>query len=115
MLNEAAIRRVVGGTDVMRGQLQHIVQIASRPHINVQVLPFRAGAHPAMDGSFIILGFPEAPDPDVVYLESQTGSLYLEKLPEVDRYQAMFNHLVAKALGPEESVSLIDQVAAEMA
>lgn len=114
VLNEAAIRRVVGGTDVMRAQLQHIVQIASRPHINVQVLPFRAGAHPAMDGSFIILGFPEAPDPDVVYLESQTGSLYLEKLPEVDRYQAMFNHLVAKALGPEESVSLIEQVAAEM-
>jgi hypothetical protein len=68
-----------------------------------------------MDGSFIILGFPEAPDPDVVYLESQTGSLYLEKLPEVDRYQAMFNHLVAKALGPDESVNLIAQVAADLA
>jgi hypothetical protein len=50
----------------------------------------------------------------VVYLESQTGSLYLEKQPEVQRYQAMFNHLVAKALGPEESVGLIAQVAAEL-
>jgi transcriptional regulator with XRE-family HTH domain len=115
VLNEAAARRVVGGTKVMRAQLEHIVALADRPRINVQVLPFRAGAHPAMDGSFIILGFPEAPDPDVVYLESQTGSLYLEKLPEVDRYQAMFNHLVAKALGPEESIGLIAQAAAEMA
>ena len=114
VLNEAAVRRVVGGTKVMRAQLDHIAALANRPHITVQVLPFRAGAHPAMDGSFIILGFPEAADPDVVYLESQTGSLYLEKQPEVERYQAMFNHLVAKALGPEESVSLIAQVAAEL-
>lgn len=115
VLNEAAVRRIVGGTKVMRAQLDHIAALADRPHINVQVLPFRAGGHPAMDGSFIILGFPEAPDPDVVYLESQTGSLYLERLPEVDRYQAMFNHLVAKALGPEESIGLIAQAAAEMA
>ena len=114
VLNEAAVRRVVGGTKVMRAQLQHIAALADRPQVNVQVLPFRAGGHPAMDGSFIILGFPEALDPDVVYLESQTGSLYLEKLPEVDRYQAMFNHLVAKALGPEESIGLIGQVAAEL-
>lgn len=114
VLNEAAIQRVVGGPNVMRSQLEHIAALANRPRITVQVLPFRAGAHPAMDGSFIILGFPEAADPDVVYLESQTGSLYLEKQPEVERYQAMFNHLVAKALGPEESVSLIAQVAAEL-
>ncbi len=99
----------------MRGQLQHIVQMADLSRISVQVLPFKAGAHPAMDGSFIILGFPEAPDPDVVYLESQTGSLYLEKLPEVERYQVMFNHLVAKALGPDESRNLIAQAAAELA
>jgi len=115
VLNEAVIRRVVGGPEVMRAQLEHIAAMADRQHISVQVLPFRAGAHPAMDGSFIILGFPEAPDPDVVYLESQTGSLYLEKLPEVERYQAMFNHLVARALGPEESVSLITAAAADLA
>ena len=95
-------------------QLDHIAALANRPRITVQVLPFRAEAHPAMDGSFIILGFPEAADPDVVYLESQTGSPYLEKQPEVERYQAMFTHLMAKALGPEESVSLITQVAAEL-
>jgi Domain of unknown function (DUF5753) len=63
VLNEAAVRRVVGGMNVMRAQLQHIGALADRPHINVQVLPFRTGGHPAMDGSFIILGFPEAQTP----------------------------------------------------
>ncbi|SRR6266536_3350123 len=115
VLGEAVIRRVVGGPQVMRAQLEHIVGLADRPHISVQVLPFKAGAHPAMDGSFIILGFPEAPDPDVVYLESQTGSLYLEKPPEVERYQTVFNHLVAKALDPDESKTLIADVAAGLA
>jgi hypothetical protein len=65
-----------------------------------------------MDGSFSVLGFPEAADPDVIYLESQTGSLYLEKEPEVERYRAMFRHLTASALGPEESRSLIAEAAA---
>jgi hypothetical protein len=114
VLNEAVIRRVVGGTEVMRAQLQHIAALAEQPHISVQVLPFKAGAHPAMDGSFIILGFPEAPDPDVVYLESQMGSLYLEKPPEVERYQAMFSHLVAKALDPDESTDMIRQASADL-
>lgn len=115
MLNEAVIRRVVGGPRVMRAQLEHIVESAERPHISVQVLPFKAGAHPAMDGSFIILGFPEAGDPDVVYHESQTGSLYLEKSPEVERYQTIFNHLVAKALDPDESKTLIADAATGLA
>jgi transcriptional regulator with XRE-family HTH domain len=111
VLNEAVIRRVVGGAEVMRGQLTHIAELATGPHVTVQVLAYRAGAHPAMDGSFIILGFPEAPDPDVVYLESQTGSLYLEKQPEVERYQAMFSHLVARALDPDESRRMIADAA----
>jgi transcriptional regulator with XRE-family HTH domain len=114
VLNEAVIRRVVGGSATMRAQLEHIAEIADLTHVTVQVLPFRAGAHPAMDGSFIVLGFPEPADPDVVYLESQAGSLYLERPPEVERYGAMFNHLIAKALDPDESRALIARVAAEM-
>jgi transcriptional regulator with XRE-family HTH domain len=112
VLNEAAIRRMVGGPDVMRKQLERVAELAERPNISVQLLQFRSGAHPAMDGSFIILGFPEALDPDVVYLESQTGSLYLEKEPEVQRYLAMFTHLVASAVGPEESRRMITEAAA---
>ena len=59
----------------MRRQLEHIAELAERPQINVQVLRFGSGAHPAMDGSFIVLGFPETADPDVIYLESQTEAL----------------------------------------
>ncbi|HEY5986186.1 MAG TPA: DUF5753 domain-containing protein [Streptosporangiaceae bacterium] len=115
VLNEAVIRRIVGGGRVMRAQLEHIARIADRPHINVKVLPFKAGAHPAMDGSFFIFGFPEASGPDVVYQEGPMGSLYYEKLTEIERYQAMFNHLVAKALDPDESKTLIAEAAAELA
>ena len=114
VLNEAVIRRVVGGADVMRKQLDHIAEIAKLPHVNVQVLPFGAGVHPAMDGSFEILGFPEPTDPAVVYLENQAGSLYLEEEAEIDRYERMFSHLIAKALDPEESRRMIARVARDL-
>jgi transcriptional regulator with XRE-family HTH domain len=114
VLNEAVIRRVVGGAQVMREQLTRIAETAALPHVNVQVLPFGAGVHPAMDGSFEILGFPEPGDPDVVYLENQAGSLYLEEAAEIDRYARMFSHLMAKALDPEESRRLITRIAADL-
>ena len=114
VLNEAVIRRVVGGARVMHGQLDHIAEMAGLPHVNVQVLPFGAGVHPAMDGSFEILGFPEPGDPDVVYLENQAGSLYLEEQPEIDRYARMFSHLIAKALDPEESRRMIARIAKDL-
>jgi transcriptional regulator with XRE-family HTH domain len=113
VLNEAVIRRVVGGPEVMRAQLDRIAEMAKLKHITIQVLPFSAGVHPAMDGSFWILGFPEPPDPDVVYQENKMGGLYLEKQEEVDRYTLMFNHLMAIALDPGESRRLITRVAAE--
>jgi transcriptional regulator with XRE-family HTH domain len=112
VLNEAVTRRIVGGPDVMRRQLERVAELAERPNISVQLLQFRSGAHPAMDGSFTILGFPEPLDPDVVYQESQAGSLYLEKEPEVERYQGMFTHLVASAAGPEDSRRMISEAAA---
>jgi hypothetical protein len=67
-----------------------------------------------MDGAFSILGFPEATDPDVVYLENQAGSLYLEEEPEIDRYARMFSHLIAKALDPEESRRMIARLADDL-
>jgi transcriptional regulator with XRE-family HTH domain len=112
VLNEAVIRRVVGGGDVMRGQLEHIAAIAELPKVTVQVLPFSVGVHPAMEGAYSILGFPEAHDPDVVYLENQAGSIYLEEADEMERFSQMFSHLIAKALSPEDSVRLIREVAA---
>jgi transcriptional regulator with XRE-family HTH domain len=114
VLNEAVIRRVGGGAVVMREQLHHIAELAKLPHINVQVLPFGAGVHPAMEGGFSILGFPEPTDPDVVYMENSAGSLYLEQEPEIDRYTRMFSHLMATALAPDESRRLILRVAEEL-
>jgi transcriptional regulator with XRE-family HTH domain len=114
VLNEAVIRRVVGGPRVMREQLRHIAEVANLPHVNVQVLPFSAGAHPAMEGTFNILGFPEQTDPDVVYLENQAGSLYLEEEAEIGRYTQMFNHLMAKALDPDESRRMVARVAEDL-
>jgi hypothetical protein len=114
VLNEAVVRRVVGGADVMRAQLNHIAELAKLPHVNVQVLPFGAGVHPAMEGAFRILSFPEPADPDVVYLENQAGSLYLEEEAEIDRFARMFSHLIAKALDPEESRRMIARIAADL-
>ena len=112
VLNEAVINRVVGGTAVMRAQLARITELATLPHVTVQVLPFSAGVHPAMEGAFRILGFPEPPDPDVVYLENQAGSLYLEEPAETSRYAQMFTHLTTQALNPGESLRMITQAAA---
>ncbi|MGW4641522.1 helix-turn-helix domain-containing protein [Sphaerisporangium sp. NPDC004334] len=111
IVNEAVIRRPVGSESVMRAQLRHLIDTSGRNNVTLQILPFAAGPHPAMDGGFVILGFPEAADPDVVYLENQMGSLYLEESSAVDRYNLVFNHLRAKALDPDQSRSLIAQVA----
>lgn len=114
VINEAVIRRVVGGVETMREQLHHVAEMAQLPHVTVQVLPFRAGAHPSMEGPFTILTFPDPRDPDVTYLENQAGSLYVEEAPQVDRYNLIHGHLVAKALDPDESGALITQVANEL-
>lgn len=113
IMNEAVIRRVVGSRETMCGQLRHLLEMSQRPNITLQILPFESGPHPAMDGSFVIVGFPESADPDVVYLENQVSSLYLEDPASVDRYNAVYNHLRAKALDPDQTRRLIAQVAEE--
>ncbi|MFC7387660.1 helix-turn-helix domain-containing protein [Sphaerisporangium rhizosphaerae] len=113
IMNEAALRRPIGTGLTMRAQLDHLTGMSERPNITVQILPFTAGPHPAMDGGFVILAFPEAPDPDVVYVENQVGSLYLEEPSAIDRYNLVFNHLRAKALDPDRSRGLIAQAAKE--
>jgi transcriptional regulator with XRE-family HTH domain len=112
ILSEGALRQLVGGPAVMRDQLRHLVQISNdRPNVNLQVLPFAAGAHAATSGPFVIMKFPEAPDLGVVYLEGQTGGIYLESADEVARYNLVFEHLRATALSTVASVRLIEEVA----
>ena len=114
VLDEAALRRQVGGPGLMRLQLEHLLAQAALPNVAVQVIPFGGGAHPAMGRPFIILVFPERVDTDVVYLEDLTSALYLEDVAEVDRYNVFFNHLRASALSFEDSSALITSVLKEM-
>lgn len=113
-LNEAVIRRVVGGPDVMKRQLKALVEITDLPNVEVRILPFAAGEHAAMMSTFVLLSFPDLREPDVVYLESQTGGLYLDKPKEVTRYNFMLRDLERRALDSAQSRALIAAVMREM-
>ncbi|MBO4204560.1 helix-turn-helix domain-containing protein [Micromonospora echinofusca] len=113
VLDEAVVSRPVGGDAVMRAQLRHLVETANLPNVTIQLLPFEVGAHAGMDGSFAILDFPEAGDPDVVYAENATGGLFLEKSDELQKYIFIFDHIRAAAIRPDESIALIAKMAEE--
>ncbi|MEV0414972.1 helix-turn-helix transcriptional regulator [Streptomyces sp. NPDC050448] len=102
VLDESALHRTVGTADVMREQLKHLNRLSAQPHITVQILPHSAGAHPGVSGQFSILTFPGG-DAGVVYLERYTSGLYLEKPADRRPYHFIYDHLQAKALGPEQS------------
>ncbi|MFC0865804.1 helix-turn-helix domain-containing protein [Sphaerimonospora cavernae] len=114
VLNEAVIRRPAGGPAPMREQLRRLVELSETEHVTLQVLPFAAGLHPAMDGGFTLLRFPKPSDPETVYVEYWQGSVYLEDQSEVDAYVLLFDSLQARALGADETRSLIAQVAREL-
>ena len=114
VLDEAALRREVGGPEVMRVQLEYLRELGSTRNVSLQVIPFGGGAHPAMGRPFVILAFGEELDPDVVYLEDLTSALWVENVDEVDRYNVFFNHLRATALSFENSAALMTAVLKEM-
>lgn len=115
ILDEAVLRRVTGGREVMHGQLKHLAEAARQTNMTIQVLPFSVGAHIAMLGPFVLLSFPEHGDANVVYLETDTSSLYLEEAQEIGRYGEIFDHLRATALSPRESIAFLEAAAAEFA
>lgn len=114
VLGEAALHREVGGPEVMQEQLKRLIDTSQLSNVTLQVLPFKAGAHPAGHGAFTTVGFPEPIDPDVVYVEYRLGGLYLERESEVAAYARIFDHLRARALGPDESRVLIARAARGM-
>jgi transcriptional regulator with XRE-family HTH domain len=114
ILDEAVIRRPVGGNQVMRHQLEHLVTMAAKPGVTLQVLPFASGAHAGHGGPFSILEFPNRTDSEVAYVESVAGYLYLEKDREVRTRVEAFDRLRAAALSPSASVDLIAEVANEL-
>jgi Domain of unknown function (DUF5753)/Helix-turn-helix domain len=113
VLDEAVVSRPVGGDEVMRDQLVRLVEAAKLPNVTLQILPFQAGAHAGMDGTFAILDFPEPEDPNVVFAENATGGLFLEKADELRKYAAIFENIQATALPPEASAEMIAFLAKE--
>jgi DNA-binding XRE family transcriptional regulator len=112
LIDEGVLRKEVGGADVMRRQLRHLLLATRLSSVRIQVLPDRLGAHDGMNGAFTLLGF-QAPDPEVLYAEYATGSLHIEADAEVSAAKLLLEHLLSRALDPDESVALIERVLAE--
>ena len=112
VLDEAVLRREVGGPGVMARQLERLVEAARLPQVRLQVLPFAAGAHIGVTGPFVIFSFSSTSDLDVVVLDHLTSSLYLERKEDLQAYTEAFNALQIHALSPEDSLDFIAGTAA---
>ncbi|MBF6475090.1 MULTISPECIES: helix-turn-helix domain-containing protein [Nocardia] len=114
VIDENALRRPVGGMEVLREQIEHLLVMADRPSIRIQVLPYSAGGHSAAGGPFSILRFPEPELADIVYTEQLTSSLYFDKQRDVELYMSVMNRLSVEALSPVDSVRFLRDLLAEM-
>ncbi|OOC57314.1 transcriptional regulator [Nocardiopsis sinuspersici] len=117
VVNESALYRTVGGAKIMREQLSILLERAELPNVDLRVLPFESGAHPASEGSFVLMQFPDlladVSFGDVVLVEYRAGALYLEKDPDIDLFSRIFQQIQGQALNPEESVKRIQRVRSE--
>jgi transcriptional regulator with XRE-family HTH domain len=111
VIDEAALRRVVGSRAVMSAQLRQLAAAAERPNITLRVIPFDAGAHPGMAGSFVLMRFRDPGVPPLVYIDSMAAELILDDTKDLGRYAAVFEQLNAVALSPEKSARLIAEAA----
>jgi transcriptional regulator with XRE-family HTH domain len=111
VVDESVLKRKVGSPETMKGQLLHLVELAGRPNVIIQVLPLTAGPHLALSGVFTVVRFPEESAVDVVYLQEMTSDLFIEDEKEVHRYGLAFDRLRELALSEEESVALIARIA----
>jgi hypothetical protein len=110
VLDEAVLHRVVGGPAVMAAQLNRLEKVSKVPHIEIQVITFEAGAHPAMESNFNILQF-DSPTSSVVYVEGLVGWIYLDRPQDLNRYWQVFERLRTIALKPKDSIDLISEIA----
>jgi hypothetical protein len=114
IVDEAALRRPIGGKEVMRTQLVQLIEATHEPQITLQVMPFRSGGHAAEAGAFTIMRFPEPDLPDVVYLEQLTSALYLDKRDDVEKYTEVMERLSVEAESPERSVDILSGMLEEV-
>jgi hypothetical protein len=113
VVDEAALRRPVGGRGVMRGQLEWLAQACKWPNVTLQVLPLAAGAHPAMVGAFSVLRFADQELPDVVYVEHLTSALYLSKQEDVDQYMHVMESIAVRSAPPDRTADIIGKILSE--
>lgn len=111
VIYEAALRCPIGGADVMKAQLEWLIESAQKPWITLQVVPFEVGPHPGLCGPFTLLSFPEG-DPDAVYVETIGGELLLEEPADVATYQRVFRKLNIAALNPADTITMLSDTAA---
>jgi transcriptional regulator with XRE-family HTH domain len=114
VIEESAVRRMIGGSDVMCAQLAHVLEAAELDTVTIQVLPANVTAHPSVTGAFTVLSFDGLGEPDIGYVEHPMGSIHIEKAEDVARGRLVFDHLRSLALGPAESAALIERVAVQM-
>ncbi|MEV1245901.1 helix-turn-helix transcriptional regulator [Nonomuraea sp. NPDC049750] len=110
VIDEAVVRRALGGREVMRRQIEHLLEMTKRSNITVQVIPFERGGHAAAGGPFSILRFPERELPDVVYLEQLTSALYLDKPAESEHYMQVMDRLSVQADSPEQTKRFLERL-----
>jgi hypothetical protein len=110
VLDEAALRRPLGDPKMQRVQLLHLIKMAQRPNITLQIVPFDAGGHAAVGGPFTILRFSEPDLPDIVYLEHLTNALYLDKQRDTVEYLAIMDNLCVQAKSPSVTISFLDRI-----
>lgn len=116
VLGEAALLTAVGGPDVLRAQLDQLVALVhDAPSVRIRVLPFSAGARPALGRNFTILSFPDDADPDVIFAESVTYFVLEDETAEVEKFQAAYNQLWDMALDETRSAKLIEEAASLIA
>jgi hypothetical protein len=113
VIDEAALRRPVGGISTMRAQLRHLIEICRLPQVTVQVMPFLAGGHAAEAGPVTILRLPGGRLPDMVYLEQRVTALYPDRPHEIERYWDVMNRLVVEAESPDETPTILHRILQE--
>ncbi|WBB81213.1 helix-turn-helix transcriptional regulator [Micromonospora sp. WMMD882] len=110
VVDEAALRRPIGGQEVMRGQVSALIEATKVPNVRLQVVPFDAGGHAAAGGAFSILRFGDQDLPDIVYIEQLTSAIYLDKRDDVDHYAAAMERLCVEAEPPERTPDILARI-----
>ncbi|MEU3229755.1 helix-turn-helix domain-containing protein [Nocardiopsis alba] len=114
IIDESALRRGMAGfPEVMVDQIKHLLRMATRSGVTIQVLPYTAGAHAASSGSIVIMDYAEAVDPSIVYVESYAASLMMEEPAEINRVSSVFSHVSASALSGAESAEFLRAILTE--